>query len=434
MIDQIVKMVAKYRHTTFIRAVSRTLVLLFPVALFGSLAKVITTVLVSPDGYLFNLLAVDTWTSDGFLRAVQYCLHGVTAVTSGLLGLMAAYATAKYTALLYRRDDQAAGLTGLMTMTLIAYRFSGNELAVNVDWHLFSYKFLLVNIIVGFIVGLFFRWLGSPYDQLVIHDHVIDVRHRAYDAMKPLMVALLFGMIIDLLMNIGSAYSVFTSLNATLQSQLQGTTSVAMKILLALLSTFFSWCGLSGIFALDWQSESSQMAANLAYVLGHGSQWHVPYRYLSSTIYNVYCRFGGDGIILALMIALLIVDHSKTTKHLALWSVGPLFFNVDLVAMFGIPVIFNPLYLLPMLLIPLVNMVLAVGAITIHLIPPTVYLILNGTPGPLMSFMGAAGYPTALLFSIFLLVIDILLYIPFVRLAVAVEKRVQAVDNRRDQQ
>lgn len=430
MIDRIVQWTVKYRHSTFIRVVARTLVLLFPLALIGSIAKVLSLTLLNADGFLYNLLVIDRWCNQAVIQIAQNCLSGITAVTMGMIGLLSSYGAAKYTAMHYHRDFQAAGLAGIITMGLMAYRFNRGGMAVSFDWRLLGYRFLLINLLVGFIVGQFFHWLGTPMVKANNADHVIAVRQRSYSTIKPLMVSLLMGIVIDIALNIASAYSFFNGVSSSFQSQFHGSVAVLMKLLFSLISTFLGWVGLHGVFGMNWQNETSQMAANLSYVLAHGGHWHVPYPYLSSSLYNVYCRFGGDGIILALMIALLVVDHSKGTKRLAAWSIPPLFFNVDQVAMFGIPVILNPLYLLPMLLIPLINLFLAMTAIYLQLVPPIAFPILTGTPGPLMAFMGTAGYPTALIFSLLLLLADVVMYLPFVRLAVAVEKRIQLIDKR----
>lgn len=430
MIDQIVALTVKYRHSTFIRVLSRTLVLLFPIAMIGSIAKVLTSTLVNEDGFLFNLLMLDRWVNPVVIQVTQNCLSGITAVTLGMVGLLSSYGMAKYTAMHYHRDFQAAGLGGLMSMALMAYRFNKGGIAVSFDWRLLGYKYLLINLLVGFLVGQFFHWFGySPSPQNAA-DHVIAVRQRAYYTVKPLLISLLLGIIIDVGLNVASAYSVFSGINNDFQSQLQGTTAVVMKLVLSLLSTFLDWLGLHGVFSLNLQNESSQMGANLAYALSHHSHWHVPYPYLSTALYNVYCRFGGDGIILALMIALLVVDNSRATKRLASWSITPLFFNVNQVAMFGIPVILNPLYIIPMLIIPLINLFLSMTMIYLKLVPPIVFPILTGTPGPLMAFMGTAGYPGALIFSLLLLMVDVIMYLPFVKLTVAVEKRIQQIDQR----
>ena len=66
---------------------------------------------------------------------------------------------------------------------------------------------------------------------------------------------------------------------------------------------------------------------------------------------------------------------------------------------------------------------LASLAIAIHLIPSTPYPVLQGTPGPLISFLGTNGNWGILIFTLVLLLIDSAAYIPFVKMALVVENR-----------
>ena len=91
--------------------------------------------------------------------------------------------------------------------------------------------------------------------------------------------------------------------------------------------------------------------------------------------------------------------------------------------MIGLPIVFNPLFLVPFIFLPIFNILFASLAIAVHLIPPTPYPVLQGTPGPLISFLGTNGNWGVLIFSLVLLLIDIMAYIPFVKMALQVENR-----------
>lgn len=84
--------------------------------------------------------------------------------------------------------------------------------------------------------------------------------------------------------------------------------------------------------------------------------------------------------------------------------------------MIGLPVMFNPLYLIPFVLTPILNIVIAAIAIIAHIMPPVVYPVPMGTPGPLVAFIGTGGNFVALIIGVIVFFIDIIVYIPFVRL------------------
>ena len=95
----------------------------------------------------------------------------------------------------------------------------------------------------------------------------------------------------------------------------------------------------------------------------------------------------------------------------------------------GLPTILNPIYLIPFVISPILNMLLGSVAIWFKLFPPLVYPIPNGTPGVLGPLMGTGGNISALIFTIFLVIVDAVIYLPFVKLGNEVERRYQEIKN-----
>ncbi len=93
-------------------------------------------------------------------------------------------------------------------------------------------------------------------------------------------------------------------------------------------------------------------------------------------------------MILALIVAILLTSNGSYMHCVAQWTALPTLFNFNYAAMIGLPVVFNPLFLIPFVFLPIVNILLASLAIAIHLIPSTPYPVLQGTPGPLLVFWG----------------------------------------------
>ena len=60
----------------------------------------------------------------------------------------------------------------------------------------------------------------------------------------------------------------------------------------------------------------------------------------------------------------------------------------------------NPLYLIPFILTPILNIVIAALAIIAHIMPPVVYPVPMGTPGPLVAFIGTGGNFVALIIGV----------------------------------
>ena len=96
----------------------------------------------------------------------------------------------------------------------------------------------------------------------------------------------------------------------------------------------------------------------------------------------------------------------------------------------GIPLILNPLYLLPIILIPALNELIAAAAISLNLIMPTVYPVLGGTPGVLVSFFGSNGNWPSFIFTILLFIMDILIFIPFILIGQKINEELKKYDQK----
>jgi PTS system cellobiose-specific IIC component len=167
---------------------------------------------------------------------------------------------------------------------------------------------------------------------------------------------------------------------------------------------------------------------NMNAALKAGNSWNVPYKYTDTTLFHSFANFGGSGVMIALIIAILIFSKKQRTRNVSHWSIFPAIFNNHYAMMLGIPVLFNPVFLLPFIIVPLFNMLVAAIFISLHWIPIAAYPVPLGTPGPLIAFIGTNGNWLTLILGAFLLVIDVLVYWPFVKLSDQISQKAGEID------
>ncbi|QLL69947.1 PTS transporter subunit EIIC [Lactobacillus sp. 3B(2020)] len=431
MTTQIVNLLVRLRRTTLGRALRRTLVVIFPFVLVGTFAKLIVSTLLMPDSFLYSILFLDRWVNPAIIKTLASGFTVLGTVTVGMISLYVAYAMAMYTAKLYQRDPQMAGLAGLTVMLMLAYRVSQNNRA-NLDWMITSYGNLFFALVVGYLVGQSFRWLGKPRYQST-NKHLDAVFERTYGAFKPMLLVFGVSLIISILLNLASYYSLLSQLYGSLQAIDNGNQPVWLKLLVILLSTGLNWLGLSGpYYNGDLVLDSSQASIDLTYLLTHHGHGAVPYPYLTSVLQKSFANFGGTSLTLALLIALIFVTKRKNYHRLIRTNLIPVLFNADHGFTVGLPVILNPIYLIPVIGLPFINIAIASLGIAWHWYPTPVYPIPQGTPGILYAFFGTNGNWAALLMTMGLLVLDVICYVPFVKLALRVDNTVQKLDQEAD--
>lgn len=141
-----------------------------------------------------------------------------------------------------------------------------------------------------------------------------------------------------------------------------------------------------------------------------------PIEIVTDALFNHFVFLGGSGTTLSLIIALLYTAKRRSTRRLAQISLLPALFNINEILLFGLPVVLNPLYLIPFVAVPLLLTCLSFIAIATGLVPPFNTTIPWTTPILSSGYLGTGSWQGPLLQLINLL-LGTLLYIPFVRLA-----------------
>lgn len=421
MQSKVVNSFVRFNRWSFIQVVRQTLVVLFPVTLLGSLARLVVKSFLDPNGFFYNILGIGAWLPLVWLRTMQFVFTSVTQIFFNLLGVLACFICAYNTARFYRKDAQMAGVTSMFALLLVAYHYGRNpQMPINFHMALLGGKSLLLALLIGYGVGQLFRWKGP--DQLAVKTVTwMNVRRQAFASLWPLSVTTVLAMLVSLAINSGSFYRAYSHTYTALAAASQEPKSIWMVLLLSLALAALDWLGLGIPRSYRAPLNTTAYMANLNYALAHGSAWHVPYKYLGSTLYNSFANFGGDGLVLALIVAILLFPGSTSLHRVARGSAVPTVFNFDYSSLVGLPVILNPVFLLPFMLLPLVNIAIAAGVTALGLIPATPYPVLLGTPGPLIGFLATNGNWGTLVFTMLLLFLDIALYLPFVRLNFQVE-------------
>ena len=125
---------------------------------------------------------------------------------------------------------------------------------------------------------------------------------------------------------------------------------------------------------------------------------------------------GGSGATLCLLLALLFASRQKNNRQLA-YSAFPLaLFNINEILVFGLPIVLNPILVIPFILTPIVSMLVAYGAVAIGWMP-IVQQTVNWTTPVFFSGYLATGSWKGVVVQLISVVLGTMLYIPFVRLS-----------------
>ena len=129
---------------------------------------------------------------------------------------------------------------------------------------------------------------------------------------------------------------------------------------------------------------------------------------------DLFATFGGAGSTLSLLIAMLLFCRSARIKQLGRLALVPGIFNINEPIIFGLPIVMNPVMIIPFMIVPTVNIVISYCAMAAGLVP-----ICNGIQIPWTMPLGISGVLATNwvggLLQIALLILGVFIYTPFIK-------------------
>lgn len=428
--DGLVDRIVRFKNRSFIQILNRTMIAMFPLILLGSFSWVIYENLLSTDGFLNSALHISTWLP--FRQFFWALFNDMTRVTIGWTAPFAALVSAIITTKYYHRENPIAGVAAIVCYTLFfVHGVRGNNQVVEMRYY--TAAWFLIGILFGYCVGRVFVKFGQPATFMDLNSSDGKVLSTALKNLKPFAFVLAGAFILHLLFALYRQFGLDGMVLQWIGSLLDRNSNYLLNITLSFINTILVWLGFAEPLTATSQAYSNETAANLGYALTHKTAWGIPYPFTPSALYQGFAVFGGVGLTLALLIAILWVSKDKNNCRVANYSLIPGIFNIGLPALFGARIFLNPVFLIPFVLLPIFNILVASVLIFIHLIPPLVYPIPGGTPGILIPFISTGGNWMALISTIEILVLDVIVYIPFVKLAEKVEQRSNELAKEGDQ-
>ena len=129
--------------------------------------------------------------------------------------------------------------------------------------------------------------------------------------------------------------------------------------------------------------------------------------------FDIYTSMGGAGSTLGLLIACLIHHRDQGARKIARISLLPSFFNINEILLFGLPVVLNPVYLIPFILVPLLTTTTTYLAVQSGLVPLTVQDVAWNIPIGINAFLATNSW-LGVGMQAFNLALAVLVYSPFV--------------------
>lgn len=128
--------------------------------------------------------------------------------------------------------------------------------------------------------------------------------------------------------------------------------------------------------------------------------------------YFVVC-LGGTGATLVICYMFAFLAKSKELKAIGRASSVPVLFNVNEPFLFGAPIVLNPVFFVPFIITPIINIWMFKIFVDFMNMDGFIYTLPWTTPGPVGIILGCGIKLLPVIFLVLILVIDFVIYFPF---------------------
>lgn len=134
---------------------------------------------------------------------------------------------------------------------------------------------------------------------------------------------------------------------------------------------------------------------------------------LTPGVQQFVATLGGTGATLMITLMFAFLAKSKELKAIGRASSVPVLFGVNEPILFGAPLILNPVFFIPFIFAPILNVWLFKFFVDFFGMNSFMYILPWTTPGPLGLFLGCGMGVKVAILAILLLVMDFVIYYPF---------------------
>lgn len=289
----------------------------------------------------------------------------------------------------------------------------GSVKGIPLDW--VGSKGIFVGIICAFLSIHIYAWVNKKGWVIKMPEGVPPTVVKSFAALIPAGVSMLVFFVINIIFAMTPFHSAFDFIFTILQVPLLklGNTLPAMVIAYIFLHLFwfFGVNGGSVVAAVFNPILQTLSAENLA---AYQAGAPIP-NIICQQFQDLFATFGGCGSALSLMIAMLLFCRSKRLRELGKLSLVPGLFGINEPIVFGLPIVLNPMILIPFMLVPTINIVISYICMSIGLVPLCSGVAIPWTMPVVLSGFLSTGWQGAVL-QLVLLVLGIFVYMPFIKM------------------
>ncbi len=419
---------ANQRHLASIRD---GMVVAIPLSILGGICLIISTPPFKPEtlgdwGFISDMLL--GWYN--WAQANKAMLQLPYNMTMALMGLFVAFAIAYNLAKRYNMAPLNASIVSTAVFLMVSAPVSKavpveainegtavadmlGQTSAFIPTTYLDAKGIFTAIIVAIGCVEIMQFLLKKNIRFKLPQGVPPAISSSFDAIIPLFLCVIVFYALSLFVqNISGELlpSMIMSILAPAISGLDSLWGICLITMIAQVFWFFGLHGASITQPIRLPFMQMYLVANIA---AFSANEEIPH-FFTQPFWSYVIALGGGGATLGLCL-LLLKSKSAELKTLGKLSIGPAFFNINEPIIFGLPMVLNPMMMIPFIFVPVVNTIITYSCMYFGIVGKGVIETPWTTPAPLGAALGCMDIKAGVL-VIGLIILDMILYYPFFKL------------------
>ncbi|CAM5261232.1 oligo-beta-mannoside permease IIC protein [Bacillus safensis FO-36b] [Bacillus safensis subsp. safensis] len=405
----LVPIAGRFNNNRYLGVLRDAFMLAFPLTIFGSIMVV-----------LMNLPFLDKIMSKTVLEGVQSALNIAPSATISIMSVFVVFGIGYYLSKSYDVEAVFGGVIALASFLLLTpfllEQEGGATIAGVIPVDRLGAKGMFLGMITGFLSAEIYRYFVQKKFVINMPQSIPPAVSKFFAALIPATLTLTTFLFINIIITQGFKTNMHDLIYHAIQAPLVGLGSGIIPTLIAVFFIQILWFfGLYGQIIINSVMDPIWNTLSIQNLESYTKTGEVP-NIISKQFIEIYTvGMGGTGMTLAVLFTILIFLKSKQLKQVAKLGLGPGLFNVNEPIIFGLPIVMNPLILIPWILAPMVITCITYFAMASGIVPPPTGVNIPWTVPIFISGMMATNSLAGGLLQLFNLMIVFVIWFPFLK-------------------
>ena len=416
--EKMVPVVSKFASLRYMRALKSGFMVIMPLTIIASVFLLITDFPIT--GYPEFMAKIFGPERDSFLSPAY-------RATFDMMGILLAGTIAYKLAESDEVDPLPVMIISIVAYVIVTPKFvtaeSGEVINKVLPMAWLGTKGVITAIIMSITSTEIYRFIVKKNLVIKLPENVPPMVYKSFFSLVPGVIVVAFALLVNgIFLTMGKSMHEF--IYDILQVPLQGLTASPIAItIVAGLNGFLWWFGIhpTVVNSIVNPLLNANSVENLE-LFKQGALTLENANIGTIQMIDQFATIGGAGMTIGLVLAMLVVAKSQRMKMLSKLSTVPAVFNINEPIVFGLPIIMNPLMLIPITLAPIVSVLIAYGAIVIGFMNPFNGVVAPWPTPPIFSGFLVSGWQGAVV-QVVAIIAAFAIYYPFV---LALDKQYRA--------